>query len=301
MYQFVANTKFLLTGEYLILLGADAVVLPLRFTQKMSLSPGPENIISWKSKAKNKLWFWTKIEKNTKIIESSDPEKSSFLIRIFQAMQKLNPDLAMDALDILIEADFDMQWGLGSSSTLISLLAQYAEIDAFELNRMLSEGSGYDVVAATRNSSFIFHRDGAQYFTRDCPLRFPFRENLYFVYTGHKQSTEDSIRRFNALKKKNLKTEINEISEISAALPSVGKLDEFEYLLNKHEQIMTSVLKRKSLKQTIFKDLNGASKSLGAWGGDFAMITWHDSKQALKKYLYGKNIQTYFPWTNIVL
>jgi hypothetical protein len=40
---------------------------------------------------------------------------------------------------------------------------------------------------------------------------------------------------------------------------------------------------------------------LGAWGGDFILMTWRDGFDELKKYLPTKNLNTVFKYDEIVL
>ena len=90
------------------------------------------------------------------------------------------------------------------------------------------------------------------------------------------------------------------ISELSKHIASSGTLDDFEYYLKEHEMIISSVLKQKRIKEARFLDLEGEIKSLGAWGGDFAMITWHDSRKKLIQYLGEKNIDIIFSFEELI-
>jgi hypothetical protein len=56
-----------------------------------------------------------------------------------------------------------------------------------------------------------------------------------------------------------------------------------------------------SIRQTLFNDLAGEVKSLGAWGGDFCLITWHDDPGLLSSYLKSKGLETWFNFNDIVL
>jgi hypothetical protein len=64
---------------------------------------------------------------------------------------------------------------------------------------------------------------------------------------------------------------------------------------------MSGVLDLPPVKETIFNDFSGAVKSLGAWGGDFVMMTWRDNPETLKQYLQTKKLNVVFPWDEIVL
>jgi hypothetical protein len=70
--------------------------------------------------------------------------------------------------------------------------------------------------------------------------------------------------------------------------------------MKEHELIISSILKQKRIKEARFNDLEGEVKSLGAWGGDFAMITWQDSRKKLNQYLGEKNIDTIFSFNELI-
>jgi len=77
-------------------------------------------------------------------------------------------------------------------------------------------------------------------------------------------------------------------------------LSEFELEMKRHEHLMSQLLKMDTLKQSRFNDLPGEVKALGAWGGDFALLSWNDNPDNLKAYLQKKNIDTCFSYKSIV-
>ena len=52
--------------------------------------------------------------------------------------------------------EFPRDWGLGSSSTLINNVAQWAQVDPFELHFKVSNGSGYDIACAKRRYPIVY-------------------------------------------------------------------------------------------------------------------------------------------------
>ena len=52
---------------------------------------------------------------------------------------------------------------------------------------------------------------------------------------------------------------------------SSNNLIEFQNCIKKHELLLSKELKRKPIKEILFKDYKGEIKSLGAWGGDFIL------------------------------
>jgi hypothetical protein len=55
--------------------------------------------------------------------------------------------------------EFDRSWGLGSSSTLISNIALWANINPYLLLEQSFGGSGYDVACAQANGPLLYIRN----------------------------------------------------------------------------------------------------------------------------------------------
>ena len=70
----------------------------------------------------------------------------------------LNPKYLNSSLGYSISTTltFPKFWGLGTSSTLINNIAQWLNIDAFELLRKSFGGSGYDIACAQNNSAILY-------------------------------------------------------------------------------------------------------------------------------------------------
>jgi hypothetical protein len=162
-----------------------------------------------------------------------------------------------------------------------------------------SKGSGFDVIAARADGPILFNLSGKNYIAKEISFNPEYKDNIYFIYLGKKQDSAVSVEQFQK-RKSSFKSEIQLISELSKHIASSKKIDDFEYYIKEHELILSSVLKQKSLKESRFNDLTGEIKSLGAWGGDFAMITWHETKSQLIDYLKNKRIDTIFTFDEMV-
>ena len=79
--------------------------------------------------------------------------------------------------------------------------------------------------------------------------------------------------------------EIRTISEITNQVLRCKKIDDFNDLIEKHESIISSKIKKETVKNSLFKDFNGSIKSLGAWGGDFVLACGRNN---LKNYFKNK-------------
>jgi len=126
-----------------------------------------------------------------------------------------------------------------------------------------------------------------------------FADQIYFVYLGKKQNSANSVDKFNS-KKKMFANEVQLISELSKHIAFSTNISDFNYFIKEHEYILSSVLKEKMIKEERFTDLQGEIKSLGAWGGDFAMVTWEGTKSELTKYFNKKNIDVIFQFNELI-
>jgi hypothetical protein len=74
---------------------------------------------------------------------------------------------------------------------------------------------------------------------------------------------------------------IQRISNISKELTAANTIEQFEQLLNEHEQIIADILQIQPVKKQLFGDYPFTVKSLGAWGGDFALFTCRNPEKAI--------------------
>lgn len=332
MNYYKSNGKFLLTGEYLVLKGAMALALPLKLGQSMNVETldRDEDKIYWDAYKKStdiihgnqhietsdhfdkfsEPWFSVVLDKNYfSVIKTDDEEKAERLSNILSKVKLLNNDIFNDSHDyrFCTLLDFDPQWGLGSSSTLINNISEWANIDPYLLLDSTFKGSGYDIACAKAESPIFYSRQlsvvGCQSSDnrRVCSADFnpDFKDNLYFVYQGHKQNSANEVKAFLA-KDRNYESEIQSISEISKIMPDIKTLRDFCYFIKIHEEIMEKCLDQKRIKK-YYSDFDGEMKSLGAWGGDFflAATEWEDEK--VRKYFEKKGFNVIISYDNIIL
>ena len=303
--QYYSNGKFLITGEYLVLKGAKALAVPLKFRQSLEVRPNtnPDFQLRWKASVESKFWFEAILDiESLEIIESSDLQKAKTLSSLLKQAKALNPKILrnVDGFDVHTNAGFNINWGLGSSSTLISNVAKWFGIDPFRLHFNTSSGSGYDIACANADGPIFYTLRGKHPLIETAHFIPDFSRKLYFVYLGKKQQSSQSIRDFSG-RLNNKEKEIERISEITEELTSTHDLDEFEFFIDEHEQIMSRILGVPTVKKTTFGDFKGAVKSLGAWGGDFVMMSWQNEKKEFIDYLAKKGLKTVFGFDEIVL
>ena len=305
MVKFHANGKFLLSGEYLVLQGARALALPLNLGQSLEVTTidDANGMIHWDAYTPKGFWFASIFSKHDFTVHASDDmDKADNLSRIFKAIKSLNPNILQDKKDYFFTTrlEFDSEWGLGSSSTLISLLAQWAEVDPYELLKMTMGGSGYDIACATASQPIFYQLKNGKPIVEKADFNPEFKDKLYFVYQGHKQSSGKEVKSFKERAQKlELSSEISEISKISEKLTSTASFNDFCALLTRHEEIMSRCLEQPSLK-SYHPDFQGTIKSLGAWGGDFFLAATELSEKEVMEYFKKKGLETILKYTDIV-
>jgi mevalonate kinase len=299
-----SNGKFLITGEYLVMNGALALAVPLTLGQGLLVTETAQaGRISWKSYVNGKLWFEATFSSSDfGIITTGDSQKAEFLAGLLKQAHQLNPaSLKLsNGYDVVSQIGFDINWGLGSSSTLITNIARWFEVDPFALHFAVSSGSGYDIACATTESPILYQLTGKKPHVEPVTFNPDFSESIYFVYLGKKQDSAKSIRNFSQ-KIASTKNENEHISSLTKEIVNAGSLQDFDKLIAEHEQIISAVLGVPAIKHNSFSDFDGQMKSLGAWGGDFMMVTWPHDEALLRAYLDQKGLKTCFSFKEIVL
>jgi len=295
-----ANGKLLLTGEYLVLHGAKAIALPLKVGQQLTVTEenGSESLV-WKAFYDREIWFSCElIPPDFSVINSSHPEKAELLSQIFKTIKSLNPEFSPKAgttFETILESN--PEWGFGSSSTLISLLSQGAGVDPFKLNELVFQGSGFDIACAMA--------DGPVFYTRNKPvetisLNYPFSDQLFLVYSGIKRKTAVAVSDF--LKERKVSgQQIEEGSVFADEFSRCIDQVEFDLLIRQHEKLISNLTGRLPIKSEFFADFKGEIKSLGAWGGDFFLVSTSLFFSEVKKYFENKGLTTVFRWEDLIL
>lgn len=304
MPHYHSNGKLLLFGEYFVLEGAQALAIPTRLGQSLTISTQEFLIegLSWKSyDHEGKLWFEAYFDKQLGIKHSTDDEVARTLQTILFAAQQLNPDLLNQPLyyDAETRLQFPRQWGLGSSSTLIANIAQWAQVDALTLFFNSFKGSGYDIACAISPNPVLYQLNNGQAHWQQVNFAPAFAENIAFVYLGKKQNSRDGIQHFRQ-KSSQLNKETQQISAITQKALHSGTLSEFLQLMAEHEQIVAQALDLPKVKDLYFNDFEGEVKSLGAWGGDFVMAAAHLPFVDIKNYFISKGFTTIVPYNEMM-
>ena len=294
--HFIANGKLLLTGEYFILDGAKALALPTKYGQQLSVESSAEPGIQWQSlDADNKVWFEAQFDQQLEIQSTSD----STIAQTLQSILKQCP-VTEFRKKITTHLDFPNNWGLGSSSTLISLIAQYFQTDPYALAAATFGGSGYDIACATANGPITYQKQGEGRSINAVHFNPAFRESLYFLHLGKKQNTREGISHYRALAS-DKQSAIRQISEITESILNTDQLDDFCRYIELHEDLLAQTLQMPKVKDKYFSDFSGAIKSLGAWGGDFVLVASDAGRDLVHQYFKSKGLPVLISYDAMIL
>lgn len=298
---FYSNGKLLLTGEYVVLDSAVSLALPTTYGQSMTVTKTDTPLLQWQSlNEKGEVWFSQDFEITDlqNEILYKDPVARTLLTILIEA-NRLNPDFLNNAIGYSVQTklSFPRDWGLGSSSTLIDLIGQWAKVDSFALLRTSFGGSGYDIACAQSSSPLLYELRLGKSHVQKANFDPPFKEHLFFIHRNQKQNSREGIAQYR--KNKQYKEEsIRQISKISKNMLSCTTLVNFEALVEEHERLISILINTPTVKASLFADYQGSIKSLGAWGGDFILVTGKEKELA---YFIEKGYTTIIPYAKMIL
>jgi mevalonate kinase len=303
---FYGHGKLLLSGEYFVLDGAEALALPTTVGQSMKVKyrHSYQPVLNWKSiDHTGKVWFEANYEFwHFNAIKASGSETEIFVQQALKAVRLQNPHFLRDEVDVFVEAkiEFPLEWGLGSSSSFIYNVAQWAYVSPFELLKKTIGGSGYDIACAQAMGPIKYQRFDNKPQWGAAPFHPSFRDSLYFIYLGQKQNSLKEILKYSQMLIENKLQVVNEVSQLTREMIHAGDLTTFNKVIRAHEDIVGATLKYQKVKDVYFSDFWGEIKSLGAWGGDFALATSQRTPRETRDYFETKGFATVIPFSEII-
>ena len=291
MITYHAAGKLMLFGEYLVLNGSKAVAFPLKFGQELIIEDSDK--FFWESFNSSARWFFVSADTDLNIIETNNRPAAELLLKLMKVIKEQQPSTQVNK-HFKIIANFDLSWGLGSSSTLISLLSQWSSVNAEILLKSSFGGSGYDVACATANHPLIFKEGKVLEYIELNPA---ITDCLLFIYLGKKQSSREEIIRFK--KENSTQNQVDEMNAIIDDALSSSDIETFEKQILRSETLISSIIHVETLKSKFFADYPHEIKSLGAWGGDFFMATFRNLNQA-KQYFISKGYSIQFTYKELI-
>ncbi|MBR9844981.1 MAG: GHMP kinase [Algicola sp.] len=321
MNTYYSHGKLLLTGEYVVLDGALALAVPTQFGQTLKVEKNASGVLHWISyDNKEQIWFEDrfKIQHNEILKHTStslsagiqnDDTISNRLLQVLNAVKRLNPNFLTEGkgYKITTQLEFEKNWGLGTSSTLINNLANWADVNAYQLLDLTFGGSGYDIACAEANNAITYKistneilnqvQNDKRRTINTVHFNPSFKRDLYFVHLNQKQNSREGIAQYRA-NTSDLSHEIERINRITKQIIDCDSLEAFQQLLDEHEQIISKIINQKPIKEQLFKDFNGSIKSLGAWGGDFVLVASDNNPTT---YFKDKGFATIIPYDKMIL
>ena len=301
MRSFYSNGKLLLSGEYAVLDGALALAIPTKFGQSLEITENTSGQLTWKSyDADSSCWFQAVFSlPQLQLLSTTNSAAAERLLTIFRVARTHNPKFLLTQTGGTVETrtTFPRDWGLGTSSTLLNNIAQWASVDPYALLKESFGGSGYDIACASHDTAILYQRQDGKPQIEEITFAPPFKERLFFVYLNQKQNSQVAIAAYN---RKDFETTrfTTEISALTRQFVSANTLNTFEELIAHHEDLVAAVLDLRPVKQRLFSDYFGAIKSLGAWGGDFILATGNEKTP---DYFAARGFSTILSFEEMVL
>lgn len=300
--KFYSNGKLLITGEYLVLDGALALAIPTKYGQSLNVEPIEKGQLKWQSfDQEQKLWFEAdfSLKDGFQCITDKDSDIADRLAEILNSAKKQNTTFLNEkkGIKVITQMDFPRNWGLGTSSTLINNIAQWADIDPYKLLGDTFGGSGYDIACAQHNMPITYQLKNNDRIIIEHNFSPEFKDHLYFVFLNKKQNSRDGIATYKN-NKSNSNLALTEINAITNDMIGCRSLEVFQFLMESHESIIAQIIKQTPVKELLFNDFKGSIKSLGAWGGDFILVASDVNPQ---QYFKEKGFETIIPYGDMVL
>jgi len=297
---FKSNGKILLSSEYLVMDGAKSIALPARLTQDLIVSKCDKNTIEWFSHdMHNNLWYEDRffVKNNNLVCESEKNVTSQKIISLFNHLSKTHKLANLLGNKFETRLNFKKDWGLGTSSTFVNNLAKWAKVDPYQLLFSTFKGSGYDIACCDLNHPIIFKKTSESIDVKKIKFKPPFIKNLFLIHLGKKQNTQLSIENYSKKRFERIEL-IKKINTITDEFIKCNELIHFEELIQEHESIISQATSIKPIQNSNFSDYkDGKIKSLGAWGGDFILVT---TKNKDLSYFKKRGLETIIPLEDIV-
>lgn len=300
MGEIYSPGKLMLTSEYFAVDGALVLAVPTKLGQEFFFEEKQDgqSLIFWEAYHQNKPWLKAVIDyKKWQILETNITTSAEFILKTLKNVQNLSETKFKinDSYFLKTNLQFPSDYGLGSSSTLMNNLAEWSNINPFQLNTLSLGGSGYDIAVANAKSAVLFRNKPEIHFEK-VNYNPPFKDQLIFIHLNQKQDSREGINHY---KSKNKSQEmVSGFSNLTKKILICDELENFSQLMMLHEQRISKFIEIPTVKTLYFNDCPTFVKSLGAWGGDFVMSSKFEGFQ---DYFSGKGFTTIFEWGDLII
>jgi len=270
----------------------------------MTVKQTRKSDVFWKSYDHNgEEWFSAQISLyDFSSVKTTDEKKSAYLKALLKGAVRLNSEFLSkwNGFDVKTYLEFDKEWGLGSSSTLTYMVAQWADVNPLLLHFKCFDGSGYDVAAAGAELPITYQLADDTVNYTEVDFDPSYKDKLYFVYLNKKQSSKTAVEAY-FKKAKQRKTLAKKLTAITEKIMSCNSLAKFIGLMKEHESVVSEHLSIPTISEELgFADFNGGIKSLGAWGGDFILAASDLGEEGVKAYFKSKGYNTIITYENMI-
>ena len=282
---YFAQGKLLITAEYTVLHGALALAVPTVKGQYLAFTPGPEPLYWEAEDVHGMTWLKGYVMREPSL---------AFVHSCIQGAMELKGQFGKLRGRVKTRLEFERSWGWGTSSTCISLIAQWLEVDAMALHAKVSKGSGYDVACATATGPMLFRKDENGCYIKPVSLNHWPTEHLFFGYSGQKQYSQTAVEGY--LQETLALGVIAESTDWTQKILEANEAGPLRDLIIGHEAFMGRHLGMKSPLSG--QTAPSCGKSLGAWGVDFGLFCIQEAKDLA--YLQQDGYGPIFAWKEVV-
>jgi mevalonate kinase len=291
--SFFAQGKLLLTSEYVVLDGVPALAVPTVLGQRLEATEAAgSSFLHWTAEdSDGRVWMNGRLER-TEVGWKASGAALEPVAHLLNASEKIS-QRTLPGGQVRTRLEFPSNYGWGSSSTLISLVAQWQEIDALSLHFATQNGSGYDAICATAKGPMWYRKtaDQTAEWESTSLAHWP-HDSLYLVHLGHKQRSAADVVRYRALTPS--EADLDGIEHAARALFEATSFDTWGRAAQMHETRTAALLGRTPVSEGALKGYPHACKSLGAWGGDFVLVQVANASDL--QWFKDRGFSTVLPW-----
>lgn len=280
MKSYFSHGKIMLCGEYAVTIGVEALAVPVSVGQWMHVwefdSPGGEHRILWEAKDREGASWLNEsfaLPLGDVGLEERDERK---IIHQLLAMAPENTWKPGKSYRIETQLEFDRSSGLGSSSTMVSNFARFANLDAQAIQQQLFGGSGYDVAVAEVGKGLVFWKDGENNHWGPWTISPSLTQDWKVVFLGEKQNSRNSLSDVKARLQEIQNDEfmLHQLQQVAGAVKMAQQVSMVEAGLEMWQALLSMGLGIQTPYQHFgFQPVKGGlCKWLGAWGGDMLLV-----------------------------
>jgi|GEM_PF-2498310 len=300
IHHYHSNGNLLLTGEYLISQGAEAIALPLKKGHTLAVKPIHGKNILWESVYNHETEIKVRFTSDDfQIIQTDNENSAKFIQQVLSKAMDYLPSLSqLPGYHVKAYHDYPEFLELGCESALIANIANWFNINPYRFTRDISPGLEHGIACARSNKPILYQLTNKYPDYREINLNLPFKEKIYIVYIDHNSDLSDRGKQTQEFHDHH--EVLPKIREINKRIIQSRSLEAFENILLEHDNLLAGLLKEQRLQERIFQEFPGLIKPLNEWNGELNLVTWKGEKNELEEYFAPYNIQTIFSWDELV-